>query len=264
MHYTLYSRSTREPIDTVEMHVLAKAYRTAWRSMWAGDPAGPHALGALDLIIDFGRPRATHPAPALRRAEDGGGPTRLAAAIEQGGDRGSRDRGMDGLEMTAADFARQAHSGQVLEDGVTSYFEGHVLAVVDVLVEIGATAEMIAAGYLHDVVVLTTITLTQIETTFGAHVAALVGGASGVGRFAEQLAGTQYAAPERLALESAAVQTLALAHDLANLRSPLWLSHAVRAGALAGVSARLERLVLADDRLQRQVRAALALWQAVP
>jgi CelD/BcsL family acetyltransferase involved in cellulose biosynthesis len=67
MHYTLYSCSTRQPIDSVEMHVLARAYRSAWRSLWASDPAGPHLVNALDLIIDFGRPPPLHPAPALRR-----------------------------------------------------------------------------------------------------------------------------------------------------------------------------------------------------
>lgn len=266
MHYTLYSCSTREPIETVEMHVLAKAYRSAWRSVWASDPAGPHLVNALDLIIDFGRPPPLRPAPAMGRTKHRRRADSVAASAAQAYHQDSRDPGMDGLETAAAEFARRAHSGQVLEDGVTSHFEGHVLKVADVLVEIGATEETIAAGYLHDVVLLTTITLNQIEETFGAHVAALVSGVSGAGRLAEQMRAAQHAmfSLERLALQSPEVQTLALAHDLANLRNPQWLRHAVPAGSLAEVSARLDRLVLADARLRRHVRAALALWQAIP
>jgi hypothetical protein len=134
------------------------------------------------------------------------------------------------------------------------------------LVEIGASEETIAAGYLHDVVAITTLTLNQIEARFGARVAALVGGASGARRYTGEMSGAQQAALEleRLAMESAEVQTLALAHDLANLRNPQWLLQAVRAGSLGEVAARLDRLVLADARLQRHVRDALDVWRAIP
>ena len=36
------------------MHVLAKAYRAAWRSIWGEDPVGLHVVHALDLVIGFG------------------------------------------------------------------------------------------------------------------------------------------------------------------------------------------------------------------
>ena len=266
MRYTLYSCSTRESIDTVEMHVLARAYHSAWRALWASDPAGPHLVNALDLVIDFGSPRPIYPArtgrPAKRRAHADG----AAKPASRARDPGSRDSVIEGMEIAAAEFAKRAHSAQFLEDGVTPYFEGHVMAVVDVLVEIGASEETIAAGFLHDVIERTVVTLSQIEKTFGAPVAALVGGATSVGRCTEDMSDAQHDALEldRLALESAEVQTLALAHDLANLRNPQWLRQAVRVGSLARVAARVDRLVLADGRLQRHVGAALALWQAIP
>jgi hypothetical protein len=267
MKYRLYSCSTREAVHTVEMHVLARAYRSAWRSMWAADPAGPHLVHALDLIIDFGQsPRTPAAQPARTSDRRGGHAERVAARTARARKPGSRNSAMGALEITAAEFARRAHSGQVLEDGVTPYFEGHVMAVVDILVEIGASEEAIVAGYLHDVVAITTITLDQIEETFGAHVAALVGGASGVARHTEETSGTPQASLklDRLALENAEAQTLALAHDLANLRNPQWLRQAVRVGSLAEMAARVDRLVLADAQLQRHVRAALALWRAIP
>jgi hypothetical protein len=54
MTFKVLSRSTGKPLDTVEMHVLAKAYRAAWRSQFIHDPAGVHVIEALDLVIDFG------------------------------------------------------------------------------------------------------------------------------------------------------------------------------------------------------------------
>lgn len=35
------------------MHVLAKAYRAAWRSVHASEPAGSHVIAGADLVIDF-------------------------------------------------------------------------------------------------------------------------------------------------------------------------------------------------------------------
>jgi hypothetical protein len=62
--YSMFSNSTGEPLHTVEMHVLARAYRATWRSLFARDPFGPHLIGALDVLIVFsagpveGRPLA--------------------------------------------------------------------------------------------------------------------------------------------------------------------------------------------------------------
>jgi hypothetical protein len=53
MDYSIFSYSTGEPLDTVAMHVLARAYRAAWRSMYLRDPDGPQVLHALDVEIVF-------------------------------------------------------------------------------------------------------------------------------------------------------------------------------------------------------------------
>jgi hypothetical protein len=52
--FRVFSRASGEPLDTVEMHVLAKAYRAAWRSQFTSDPGGLHVIETLDLVIDFG------------------------------------------------------------------------------------------------------------------------------------------------------------------------------------------------------------------
>jgi hypothetical protein len=54
MTFRVFNRSSGEPLDTVEMHVLAKAYRAAWRSQFTSDPVGSHVIEGLDLVIDFG------------------------------------------------------------------------------------------------------------------------------------------------------------------------------------------------------------------
>ena len=55
--YSIFSNSTGEPLHTVEMHVLARAYRATWRSLFASDPFGPHLIGALDVLIVFSAER---------------------------------------------------------------------------------------------------------------------------------------------------------------------------------------------------------------
>ena len=53
MEYSIFSHSSGEPLHTVEMHVLARAYRAAWRSLFASDPVGPHVIAALDVLFVF-------------------------------------------------------------------------------------------------------------------------------------------------------------------------------------------------------------------
>jgi hypothetical protein len=45
--------SSGEALDSVEMHVLARAYRAAWRALFARDPAGQHVIAPLDAVIVF-------------------------------------------------------------------------------------------------------------------------------------------------------------------------------------------------------------------
>ena len=53
MEYSIFSHSSGEPLHTVEMHVLVRAYRAAWRSVFASDPVGPHVIAPLDTLIVF-------------------------------------------------------------------------------------------------------------------------------------------------------------------------------------------------------------------
>jgi hypothetical protein len=51
--YTIWRRSTFEVLDALSLHVLARAYRSAWRVMYNCEPQGWHAIETLDLLIEF-------------------------------------------------------------------------------------------------------------------------------------------------------------------------------------------------------------------
>ena len=51
--YSIFCNSSGEPLHTVEMHVLARAYKAVWRSLFASDPIGPHVMAALDVLFVF-------------------------------------------------------------------------------------------------------------------------------------------------------------------------------------------------------------------
>jgi len=53
MEYTIFTYSSGEPLDTVDMHVLARAYRAAWRTLFARNPVGAHIIAALDVMFVF-------------------------------------------------------------------------------------------------------------------------------------------------------------------------------------------------------------------
>lgn len=72
------------------------------------------------------------------------------------------------------DFAALAHEGQMYGDKPYLY---HLEQVVDVLIRFGFTdAELRDAGWLHDTVEDTYVTLAEIEENFGTRVAYLVEG----------------------------------------------------------------------------------------
>ncbi len=60
--HSIYSWSSMEPLDTLEMHVLARAYRAAWRSLHARDPVSRHVIENLDVMIVFGNRLLAGPA----------------------------------------------------------------------------------------------------------------------------------------------------------------------------------------------------------
>lgn len=53
MEYSIFTHSSGEPIDTVDLHVLARAYRAAWRTVFARNPVGAHFIAALDVMFVF-------------------------------------------------------------------------------------------------------------------------------------------------------------------------------------------------------------------
>jgi hypothetical protein len=68
LEHSIYNRSSMELLDTLEMHVLARAYRAAWRSLYARDPVSRHVIESLDVMIVFGnRP---HTSPAANKTHD--------------------------------------------------------------------------------------------------------------------------------------------------------------------------------------------------
>ena len=85
----------------------------------------------------------------------------------------------EGLLASAFDFAFQLHEGQLRASGEPYII--HPVAVADLLRDIGASAPVIAAGFLHDVVEDTEVTPEEIEAHFGAEVRALVEGVTKLG-----------------------------------------------------------------------------------
>jgi len=85
----------------------------------------------------------------------------------------------EALLAAAFDFAFQLHAGQFRASGEPYII--HPIAVADLLRDIGASAAVIAAGFLHDVVEDTQVTPENIEDHFGAEVRALVEGVTKLG-----------------------------------------------------------------------------------
>ncbi len=50
----IFRLGSREPMNELELHVLAKAYHAAWRCVHGSEPAREHILSRLGLLIDFG------------------------------------------------------------------------------------------------------------------------------------------------------------------------------------------------------------------
>ena len=71
-------------------------------------------------------------------------------------------------------FAYELHQGQYRKSGEPYIY--HPLAVAGLLRDLGGSSAMIAAGFLHDVVEDTDITIEEIEEHFGAEVRQLVEG----------------------------------------------------------------------------------------
>ncbi len=85
----------------------------------------------------------------------------------------------EALLAAAFDLAFQLHEGQFRASGEP--YIVHPVAVADLLRDIGASASVIAAGFLHDVVEDTDVTPEQLEGYFGKEVRGLVEGVTKLG-----------------------------------------------------------------------------------
>lgn len=82
------------------------------------------------------------------------------------------------LKEKAEIFAIKAHDGQVRKADPEKPYIIHPIDVANKLKKYGFGKEVVAAGYLHDVVEDTDFSITDIKTLFGEQVASLVRGAS--------------------------------------------------------------------------------------
>lgn len=85
------------------------------------------------------------------------------------------------LICRAFNFAYQLHEGQYRKSGEP--YIAHPVAVAELLRDLGGDSAMIAAGFLHDVVEDTDITVEQIEAKFGTQVSQLVEGVTKLSKF---------------------------------------------------------------------------------
>ena len=129
------------------------------------------------------------------------------------------------LVKRATCFAIVAHHGQNRVSGEP--FIRHSIAVAELLLEIGRSAEEIAAGTLHDVVEDTQIIIAEIEKEFGAKIAFFVDGMTKVFKDEdikeiERIFGPQVAFAVRESIDVAAGKTLPLVEADAIYRAKLF------------------------------------------
>ncbi|WP_225875721.1 bifunctional (p)ppGpp synthetase/guanosine-3',5'-bis(diphosphate) 3'-pyrophosphohydrolase [Cyanobium sp. NS01] len=137
----------------------------------------------LDLAIGPPAARALPKPRPIHSPDDYGVPLPewLQHCIEHAppGDGQSCPTDAEALLASAFDFAYQLHEGQYRACG--DPYIVHPIAVADLLRDIGASASVIAAGFLHDVVEDTEVTPEEVEQHFGAEVRALVEGVTKLG-----------------------------------------------------------------------------------
>lgn len=91
------------------------------------------------------------------------------------------DNADNSLVCRAFQFAYSLHEGQYRKSGEA--YIAHPIAVAGLLRDLGGDSEMIAAGFLHDVVEDTDVTPEEIEERFGANVRKLVEAVTKLSKF---------------------------------------------------------------------------------
>jgi GTP diphosphokinase / guanosine-3',5'-bis(diphosphate) 3'-diphosphatase len=93
------------------------------------------------------------------------------------------------LICSAFEFAYKLHEGQNRKSGEP--YICHPVAVAGLLRELGASSSMVAAGFLHDVVEDTDITIEEIEQHFGPEVKKLVDGVTKLSKYSHTFSKTE-------------------------------------------------------------------------
>ncbi len=109
------------------------------------------------------------------------------------------------LICRAFEFAYKLHEGQRRASGEP--YICHPIAVSGLLRDLGGSSAMIAAGFLHDVVEDTDVTLEELEQRFGAEVSHLVEGVTKLSKF-------QFSSKTERQAESFRRMFLAMAQDI--------------------------------------------------
>lgn len=107
--------------------------------------------------------------------------------------------------IDACEFARQAHEGQIRKSGAPYII--HPMAVAEILLNMQMDAVTVAAGFLHDVVEDTPVSLEEIKERFGEDTANLVDGVTKLGRI-------KYKSKEEQQAENHRKMFLAMAQDV--------------------------------------------------
>jgi (p)ppGpp synthase/HD superfamily hydrolase len=117
----------------------------------------------------------------------------------------------------AADFAARRHAGQTRKNGRTPYIN-HLAEVAHLVAEtaMGGDPELVAAGFLHDVVEDGRATADEIELRFGRRIRRLVEELTDDMRLPKEERKRRQA--EAIAAKSAGARLIKLADKVSNLR----------------------------------------------
>jgi guanosine-3',5'-bis(diphosphate) 3'-pyrophosphohydrolase len=97
------------------------------------------------------------------------------------GDCSDNPRSDASVVCDAFNFAYQLHEGQKRASGEP--YIAHPIAVAGLLRDLGGSSAVIAAGFLHDVVEDTEVTVQELEERFGSEVSRLVEGVTKLSKF---------------------------------------------------------------------------------